>query len=131
MSAIKSLEQSIIEQQNILAEIKQAINLMRREKNQSGLSAKQWENKQQALENKINDKRLDFFLGDKSKNITFEETLQSLLGFTPNKESNITVIDLSGVPFEVLSITVSLISRLVFEYGYIYTTFSCFLRHVE
>ncbi|MBF4456512.1 ATP-binding protein [Acinetobacter sp. SK-43] len=77
------------------------------------------------LENKINDKRLDFFLGDKSKNITFEETLQSLLGFTPNKESNITVIDLSGVPFEVLSITVSLISRLVFEYGYIYKKLRC------
>lgn len=77
------------------------------------------------LENKINDKRLDFFLGEKSKNITFEETLQNLLGFTPKKESNITIIDLSGVPFEVLSITVSLISRLIFEYGYIYKKLRC------
>lgn len=30
------------------------------------------------------------------------------------------MIDLSGVPFEVLSITVSLISRILFEYGYHY-----------
>ena len=30
------------------------------------------------------------------------------------------MIDLSGVPFEVLSITVSLISRILFEYGYYY-----------
>ncbi|MBY2935673.1 ATP-binding protein [Rhizobium leguminosarum] len=72
------------------------------------------------LENKILDRRLDFFLGAKSKAITFEETLRSILGYTVPKRSNVTVIDLSGVPFEVLSITVSLISRIVFEYGYFY-----------
>ena len=77
------------------------------------------------LENKINDSRLDFFLGDKSKSITFEETLQALLGYSSKSESNVTVIDLSGVPFEVLSITVSLISRLVFEYGYFYKRLRC------
>ena len=77
------------------------------------------------LENKINDSRLDFFLGEKSKNITFEETLQTLLGYPSLNESNVTVIDLSGVPFEVLSITVSLISRLVFEYGYFYKRLRC------
>lgn len=77
------------------------------------------------LENKVNDSRLDFFLGEKSKSITFEETLQALLGYQPLDESNVTVIDLSGVPFEVLSITVSLISRLIFEYGYIYKRLRC------
>lgn len=77
------------------------------------------------LENKVNDSRLDFFLGEKSKGITFEETLQTLLGYPSLDESNVTVIDLSGVPFEVLSITVSLISRLVFEYGYIYKRMRC------
>lgn len=71
------------------------------------------------LENKINDKRLDFLLGEKSKNITFEDTLKNLIGY--NKEnSNVTIIDLSGVPFDVLNITVSLISRILFEYGYYY-----------
>ncbi|WP_238656066.1 anti-phage-associated helicase HerA [Paenibacillus piscarius] len=69
---------------------------------------------------KIIQNRLDFLFGDKSKKITFEETLQQLLGYTKDKETNVTVIDLSGVPFEVLSITVSLISRMIFEYGYFY-----------
>ena len=77
------------------------------------------------LENKLSDSRLDFFLGEKSKDVTFEETLQTLLGYKSDKKSNVTVIDLSGVPFEVLSITVSLISRLVFEYGYIYKRIRC------
>lgn len=77
------------------------------------------------LENKVNDSRLDFFLGEESKNITFEETLQQLIGYPSKSKSNVTVIDLSGVPFEVLSITVSLISRLIFEYGYIYKRIRC------
>jgi uncharacterized protein len=72
------------------------------------------------LESKINDRRLEFFLGEKSQTITFEETLRSILGYSTEKPKNVTVIDLSGVPFEVLSITVSLISRLIFEHGYFY-----------
>lgn len=72
------------------------------------------------LENKINDNRLEFLLGANSKSITFEETLNQLMGYQTSKNANVTVIDLSGVPFEVLSITVSLISRMIFEYGYFY-----------
>ena len=77
------------------------------------------------LESKINDSRLEFFLGERSKSITFEQTLETLLGYTTANKSNVTIIDLSGVPFEVLSITVSLISRLIFEYGYIYKRLRC------
>lgn len=77
------------------------------------------------LESKINDRRLDFFLGEKSKTITFEETLRSILGYSTGQQHNVTVIDLSGVPFEVLSITVSLISRLIFEHGYFYKRLRC------
>ncbi|PRA80979.1 Bipolar DNA helicase [Ochrobactrum sp. MYb29] len=83
------------------------------------------------LENKVNDSRLDFFLGEKSKGVTFEDTLQTLLGYPSQSRSNVTVIDLSGVPFEVLSITVSLISRLVFEYGYIYKRLRCATNPAE
>lgn len=72
------------------------------------------------LENRINDRRLDFLLSEKSKTITFEETLKSLIGYKDSSNKNVTIIDLSGVPFEVLSITVSLISRILFEYGYFY-----------
>ena len=50
---------------------------------------------------------------------TLEGTLKTLMGYG-NPNSNVTVIDLSGVPFEVLSITVSLISRILFEHGYHY-----------
>lgn len=76
------------------------------------------------LENKINDKRLDFLLGDKSKKISFEDTLKQLISYD-NNQSNVTIIDLSGIPFEVLSITVSLISRILFEYGYYYKRHRC------
>jgi DNA helicase HerA-like ATPase len=76
------------------------------------------------LENKLNDKRMDFLLGEKSHKITFENTLQQLLGYNTANQ-NVTIIDLSGVPFEVLSITVSLISRIIFEYGYFYKRLRC------
>lgn len=72
------------------------------------------------LENKLNDKRLDFLLGEAAKKISFQDALSNILGYQKSNPSNVTVIDLSGVPFEVLSITVSLISRILFEYGYIY-----------
>ena len=71
------------------------------------------------FQEKINQDRLTFLFGDTSKTISFEDTLANLMGYS-TKKSNITVIDLSGIPFEVLSITVSLISRLIFEYGYFY-----------
>ena len=76
------------------------------------------------LESHINDHRLDFLLGEASKTITFEQTLKQLLGYG-EKSSNVTIIDLSGIPFEVLSITVSLISRILFDYGYYYKRMRC------
>ena len=76
------------------------------------------------LENRINDHRLNFLLGEASKDITFEQTLTQLLGYGENP-SNVTILDLSGVPFEVLSITVSLISRILFDYGYYYKRMRC------
>jgi len=64
--------------------------------------------------------RLSFLFGSNSKSISFEETIKQLLGYKDDIKSNITVIDLSGVPFDVLSITVSLISRILFDFGYNY-----------
>jgi DNA helicase HerA-like ATPase len=77
------------------------------------------------LETKINDRRLDFLLQPNKTDRTlyktddFEEILKQFLGYLD--KSNITIIDLSGVPFEVLSITVSLISRLVFDFAFHYS----------
>lgn len=53
------------------------------------------------------------------------------MGYTKDAKSNVTVIDSSGVPFEVLSITVSLISRLIFEYGYFYKRYRCRINSDE
>ncbi len=72
------------------------------------------------LENKINDTRFDFLLGDRVLSTSLESILKQFLGYIDNEQSNITIIDLSGVPFEVLNISVSLISRLLFEYSYTY-----------
>lgn len=64
--------------------------------------------------------RLSFLFGSNSKSISFEETIKQFLGYKEDIKSNVTVIDLSGVPFDVLSITVSLISRILFDFGYNY-----------
>lgn len=71
------------------------------------------------LENKLNDKRLSFLFPKDNITNSHEVTLSQFLGYG-DKKSNVTIIDLSGVPFDVLSITVSLISRLLFEFGYYY-----------
>ncbi|WP_415713009.1 ATP-binding protein [Maridesulfovibrio sp.] len=83
------------------------------------------------LETKINDKRLSFLLnplnseGSPFKTDDFKGILKQFLGYL--NKSNITIIDLSGVPFEVLSITVSLVARLVFDFAFHYSK----LKHVE
>lgn len=77
------------------------------------------------LETKLTDKRLDFLLNPTKKDGSlymsedFEEILKQFLGYI--NKSNVTIIDLSGVPFEVLSITISLISRLVFDFAFHYS----------
>ena len=49
--------------------------------------------------------------------------LKQFIGYLD--KANVTIVDLSGVPFEVLSITVSLISRLIFDFCFHYSK----LRH--
>ncbi|MFA6312029.1 MAG: anti-phage-associated helicase HerA [Sterolibacterium sp.] len=71
------------------------------------------------FESKVAQERLEFLFGAAAQTTTLEGTLKSLIGYG-DKNANVTVIDLSGVPFEVLSITVSLISRILFEHGYHY-----------
>lgn len=70
------------------------------------------------LENKLSDKRLDFLLGPNSKGVSFKDVMVKLLGFDDDTKDNVTILDVSAVPFEVLSITVSLVSRMLFDFGY-------------
>ncbi len=77
------------------------------------------------LETKLNDKRLAFLLKPVKDDDTvfktndFSEVIKQFLGYID--KSNVTVVDLSGIPFEVLSITVSLISRLMFDFAFHYS----------
>ena len=77
------------------------------------------------LEAKLTDKRLRFLLNAKraggQAHITadFETLMKQFIGYID--KANVTVVDLSGVPFEVLSITVSLISRLIFDFCFHYS----------
>lgn len=77
------------------------------------------------LETKLGDKRLRFLLhpskadGSPFKTEDFEQIMKQFLGYL--NKSNITIVDLSGIPFEVLSITVSLVSRLIFDFCFHYS----------
>lgn len=83
------------------------------------------------LETKLADKRLRFLLdpvksdGKPFETADFEEIMKQFLGYL--NRANVTIIDLSGIPFEVLSITVSLVSRLIFDFCFHYSK----LRHKE
>ncbi len=77
------------------------------------------------FENKINNNRLKFLFGTASRDSSFEDTLAQFVGYKTtsgktSKDSNVTIIDLGGIPFEVLSISVSLISRMLFEFGFFF-----------
>jgi len=81
------------------------------------------------LETKLADKRLRFLLhpgkpdGTPFNTQDFEKIMKQFVGYL--KKANITIVDLSGIPFEVLSITVSLVSRLIFDFCFHYSK----LRH--
>ncbi len=77
------------------------------------------------LDTKLADKRLRFLLhpakpdGEPFKTGDFEQIIKQFVGYL--KRANITIVDLSGIPFEVLSITVSLVSRLIFDFCFHYS----------
>jgi len=70
------------------------------------------------LSSKISNPRLKFLFGAEAAALTFEQVLQQFTGYRKSNEANVTILDLSGIPFEVLSITVSLITRLLFDFSY-------------
>lgn len=76
------------------------------------------------LENIINNKRLDFLFNEEKNNIELKDVLKQLLGYEEQEQSNVTIIDLSGIPFEILNIIVSLISRILFDYVFLYKKYN-------
>lgn len=75
------------------------------------------------LEARRNDRRLDFLLSpqtaDGGEYVTddLRQLIEQFVGYGDD-ESNVTILDLSGIPFEVLSVVVSLVTRLVFTFSF-------------
>jgi DNA helicase HerA-like ATPase len=75
------------------------------------------------LEGRRNDTRLDFLLkprkpdGNEYFTADLGPLLEQITGYG-EKKTNVTIIDLSGIPFEVLSVVVSLMTRLIFTFGF-------------
>ena len=67
---------------------------------------------------KISNSRLNFMFGEKAAASSLEDVLRQITGYDKTSSANVTIIDLSGIPFEVLSITVSLVTRLLFDFAY-------------
>ncbi len=67
---------------------------------------------------KIGNPRLNFMFGERAAHASLEDVLRQITGYDKTTSANVTIIDLSGIPFEVLSITVSLVTRLLFDFAY-------------
>ncbi len=81
------------------------------------------------LRTRLSDPRMAFLLkprkgGLELKSDDFADVVRQFLGYL--NKANISIVDVSGVPFEVLSIVVSLISRMIFDFGFHYSK----LRHL-
>lgn len=78
------------------------------------------------LEARLDDERLGFLLkpamdnGQKPVTENRAEIIRSFLGYITAEESNVVIFDFSGVPFEILSVVVSLLSRLIFDLKFQY-----------
>jgi DNA helicase HerA-like ATPase len=69
------------------------------------------------LDSRLNDKRYEFIF--KPKVFKTSETLKTMLTriFGLDTKKKITVIDLSGVPFDVVNVIVSLLGRTIFDFN--------------
>ncbi|MGN7714045.1 ATP-binding protein [Hyphomicrobiales bacterium] len=83
------------------------------------------------LRTRLADPRLRFLFypikpdGKKLETNDFADVVRQFIGYI--NKANISIVDLSGIPFEVLSIVVSLISRMIFDFGFHYSK----NRHVK
>lgn len=77
------------------------------------------------IETKLADDRLQFILDTTNESDENPKELlcylKKLIGYEYTKENNITIIDLSSIPFEIVSIVVSITSRLLFDFSYLKT----------
>ena len=68
------------------------------------------------LEHYFNDPRFDFIFNQDFAKLTLEELLGDLLRI-PNQDKPVSIIDLAGVPTELVNVVVATLSRLVLDYA--------------
>jgi DNA helicase HerA-like ATPase len=70
------------------------------------------------LDTKLNDPRYDFMFKPRLyiHSESFEELLTKMFG--PNGKSKVTIMDMSGVPFDIVNTVVSLMARLAFDFNF-------------
>lgn len=70
------------------------------------------------MDGKVNDRRYEFIFKPKTfrTSDTIVQLMSRILGLDSGK--NITVLDLSGVPFDVVNVLVSLLGRIIFDFNF-------------
>lgn len=68
------------------------------------------------MEARYGDPRYEFLFSDKTSGTPFEDVLSEL--FAADGAVQMTIVDLSGLPSEILSVIVGVLCRLAFEYKY-------------
>lgn len=70
------------------------------------------------MDGKINDKRYEFIFRPKAfkTSDSIVQLMTRILGL--DTEKNITILDLSGVPFDVINVLVSLLGRIIFDFNF-------------
>jgi uncharacterized protein len=70
------------------------------------------------LDGKLNDPRYAFMFRPKKyiTSVTFNDLLMKILGADEN--AKVTILDLSGVPFDIVNTIVSLLARIIFDFNF-------------
>jgi hypothetical protein len=70
------------------------------------------------LDGKLNDPRYEFMFRPKKyiQSSTFNDLLTKILG--ADETAQVTVLDLSGVPFDIVNTIVSLLARIIFDFNF-------------
>jgi DNA helicase HerA-like ATPase len=72
------------------------------------------------LQSKTGDRRLKFLMdvGKAKSSEVFPEILKKLIGMSAKENKRVTILDLSGIPSEILSVVVSVIARTLFDFNF-------------
>ncbi|HDR7379536.1 MULTISPECIES: ATP-binding protein [Bacillus cereus group] len=70
------------------------------------------------IQSKGNDSRFGFLKGNPGVTLTLDQYFASLMGLNPENSTYVSVLDLSGLPAEIRTVCVGVLTRLFFDYKY-------------